>query len=160
MLKQVLMGATALALTMGVVPAGAATAPAAKSAGKKPAAGKAAAMSTETGPQVAVLETVQGRIVIKFHEADAPKTSANFKKLVREHFYDGTYFHRVIPGFMIQGGDPNTKTGDTYSWGTGGSGQNVKAEFSAVPHKRGIVSMARSNSPDSASSQFFIVVKD
>ncbi|PYQ61632.1 MAG: peptidylprolyl isomerase, partial [Acidobacteria bacterium] len=75
-------------------------------------------------------------------------------------FYNGTKFHRVIPGFMVQGGDPNTKTSDASSWGTGGSGKNVAAEFSTVSHKRGIVSMARAADPNSASSQFFIVVKD
>src|SRR5207248_5802345 len=80
--------------------------------------------------------------------------------LAQKGFYNGTKFHRVIPGFMIQGGDPNTKSSDTSSWGTGGSGTNVKAEFSDIPHKRGIVSMARSSDPNSASSQFFIVVKD
>jgi cyclophilin family peptidyl-prolyl cis-trans isomerase len=162
MLKQVLMGATALALTMGVVPAGAATAPATKSAGKRPAAGKAAVMSTETGPQVAVLETVQGTIVIKFHEADAPKTCANFKKLVREHFYDGTYFHRVIPGFMIQGGDPNTKNADPNDDGVGGPGYTVPAEIK-LKHLRGSVATARTGdqvNPQRASSgsQFFIDV--
>src|SRR6185503_14192856 len=76
-------------------------------------------------------------------------------------FYNGTKFHRVMPGFMIQGGDPNTIKGDPGTWGTGGNeGKNVKAEFNSVSHKRGIVSMARAQSPDSASSQFFIVVAD
>ena len=109
-----------------------------------------------------VLETVQGTIVIKFHEADAPKTCANFKKLVREHFYDGTYFHRVIPGFMIQGGDPNTKNADPNDDGIGGPGYTVPAEIK-LKHLRGSVATARTGdqvNPQRASSgsQFFIDV--
>jgi len=113
--------------------------------------------------QAVVLQTAQGTIVIKLMDDAAPKTCANFVKLVKEGFYDGTYFHRVIPGFMIQGGDPNTKNPETPStqYGTGGNGTNkLKAEFNDISHKRGIVSMARSSDPNSASSQFFIVVKD
>ena len=83
-----------------------------------------------------------------------------FEKLARGGFYDGTLFHRVIPGFMIQGGDPNTKTDNKGSWGSGGPGYNVKAEFSSRSHRRGIVSMARAQDPDSAGSQFFIVTSD
>ena len=114
-----------------------------------------------TGPQVAVLETALGNIVIKFDTEDAPKTVANFKKLARDKFYDGTYFHRVIARFMIQGGDPNTKDPNKKSeYGMGGPPTKLKAEFNEKSHKRGIVSMARSNHPDSAGSQFFIVVKD
>lgn len=106
------------------------------------------------------LNTSKGTISIKFYPEVAPNHVRNFVELAREGFYDGTKFHRVIPGFMIQGGDPNTKTGDPSTWGTGGSGKNIKAEFSNIPHRRGVVSMARSNHPDSASSQFFIVVSD
>ena len=110
--------------------------------------------------KVAVLHTDDGDITIRFFPDVAPNHVKNFLSLAEKGFYNGTKFHRVIPGFMIQGGDPNTKTSDTSTWGTGGSGTNVNAEFNKISHKRGIVSMARSNSPNSASSQFFIVVKD
>ena len=132
----------------------------------KPAAVKAATRPAVTGittvPQVAVLETTQGTIVIKFHPAEAPKTVANFKKLVREKFYDGTYFHRVIPGFMIQGGDPNTKNADPNDDGMGGPGYTVPAEIKGR-HLRGSVATARLGdgaNPGRASSgsQFFIDV--
>jgi len=107
-----------------------------------------------------VIETNFGKIVIEFFSEDAPKTVENFVKLASSSFYDGTLFHRVIPGFMIQGGDPNTKSSDRRSWGTGGPGYTIKAEFNSRSHVRGIVSMARAQDPDSAGSQFFIVVKD
>lgn len=110
--------------------------------------------------QKAVIETKFGDMEIKFFPDVAPKHVENFVKLAKEGFYDGTIFHRVIPGFMIQGGDPNTKGPDTRMYGTGGPGWNVKAEFNDIPHKRGILSMARSQDPNSAGSQFFIVVKD
>ncbi|MFZ2490978.1 MAG: peptidylprolyl isomerase [Thermoanaerobaculia bacterium] len=110
--------------------------------------------------KVAVLHTTSGDIHIRFYPDIAPNHVKNFIDLAEKGFYNNSKFHRVIPGFMIQGGDPNTIAGDPSSWGTGGSEQNLKAEFSAVPHKRGIVSMARAQSPDSASSQFFIVVAD
>lgn len=109
----------------------------------------------------AIIKTKFGDIEIKFYPDVAPKHVENFIKLAKAGFYNGTIFHRVIPGFMIQGGDPNTKDSlkkDTY--GQGGPGLTVKAEFSDIPHKRGIVSMARAADPDSAGSQFFIVVED
>lgn len=112
------------------------------------------------GPR-AIIKTKYGDMEIKFFPDLAPKHVENFIKLAKSGFYNGTIFHRVIPGFMIQGGDPNTKDPakkDTY--GTGGPGHNVKAEFNETPHKRGIVSMARAQDPDSAGSQFFIVVED
>ena len=90
----------------------------------------------------------------------APETVRNFSKLAGSGFYNGTLFHRVIPGFMIQGGDPNTKSPDKSMWGQGGPGHNLKAEFNSRSHLRGIVSMARSTDPDSAGSQFFIVTSD
>jgi len=90
----------------------------------------------------------------------APETVRNFVTLAKKGFYNGTLFHRVIPGFMIQGGDPNTKNSDKSTWGQGGPGYNLKAEFSSRSHLRGIVSMARANDPDSAGSQFFIVTSD
>jgi peptidyl-prolyl cis-trans isomerase B (cyclophilin B) len=106
----------------------------------------------------AVLETDMGKIVITFYREDAPKTVENFTKLVNEGFYDGTYFHRVIPGFMIQGGDPNTKDSDRSNDGMGNPGYTVDAEFNKQKHVRGTASMARSRHPNSAGSQFFICV--
>jgi len=110
--------------------------------------------------KVAELHTTAGDIDIRFFPDVAPGHVKNFIDLAEKGFYNGTKFHRVIPGFMIQGGDPNTISGNPATWGTGGSEKNLKAEFNTVKHKRGIVSMARSNNPDSASSQFFIVVAD
>jgi cyclophilin family peptidyl-prolyl cis-trans isomerase len=110
--------------------------------------------------KIAELHTTAGEIDIRFYPDKAPGHVKNFIDLAEKGFYNGTKFHRVIPGFMIQGGDPNTISGDPYSWGTGGSGKNIPAEFNDVHHKRGIVSMARSNDPNSASSQFFICVAD
>ena len=108
----------------------------------------------------AVLETVHGTIEFEFLDDKAPGHAENFKKLANEGFYNGTTFHRLIPGFMIQGGDPNSKSEDRSQHGQGGPGYTIKAEFNDVSHKRGIVSMARSQDPDSGGSQFFIVVKD
>ena len=106
------------------------------------------------------IETNFGKISFKLLPELAPETVRNFEKLAKSGFYDGTLFHRVIPGFMIQGGDPNTKTDNKGSWGMGGPGYNIKAEFSSRSHLRGIVSMARSQDPNSAGSQFFIVTAD
>ncbi len=108
----------------------------------------------------AVIETKFGSIELKFFPDVAPNHVNNFVELAKAGFYDETIFHRVIPGFMIQGGDPNSKDHDKSSHGMGGPDHKVKAEFSDKPHKRGIVSMARSGSPDSAGSQFFICVAD
>ncbi len=101
-----------------------------------------------------------GEIVLRFFPHVAPGHVKNFVDLAKKGFYDGTTFHRVIPGFMIQGGDPNSKSADRASHGTGGPGYRIKAEFNSTPHKRGILSMARANDPDSAGSQFFICVAD
>ena len=106
------------------------------------------------------IETNLGNISFKVLPELAPETVRNFEKLARDGFYNGTLFHRVIPGFMIQGGDPNTKTTNKNSWGMGGPGYNIKAEFNSRSHLRGIVSMARAQDPDSAGSQFFIVTTD
>src|SRR5579863_6267432 len=107
--------------------------------------------------EVAVIKTSAGEMVIEFWPDVAPKTVENFKTLAKKGFYDGTCFHRVIRGFMIQGGDPLTKDPDAESrWGTGGPGYQVKAEFNDRHHDRGVISMARSSDPDSAGSQFFI----
>ncbi len=108
----------------------------------------------------AVLETKFGNITLKFFPDVAPGHVKNFIDLAKKGFYDGTTFHRVIPGFMIQGGDPNSKNPDKSTHGMGGPGYTIKAEFNNRPHKRGTLSMARAQSPDSAGSQFFICVKD
>ena len=114
-------------------------------------------MSTPTpANENAVIKTSYGEMTIAFWPDVAPKTVANFKKLAREGFYDQTAFHRIMSGFMIQGGCPNTKPGGTGMPGTGDPGYKVKAEFNDKPHVRGVISMARSSSPDSAGSQFFI----
>jgi len=106
------------------------------------------------------IETNFGNIILELMPETAPETVRNFVKLAKSSFYDGVLFHRVIPGFMIQGGDPNTKKPDKSKWGTGGPGHNIKAEFSSRSHLRGIVSMARATDPNSAGSQFFIVTTD
>lgn len=110
--------------------------------------------------KVAVIETNLGTIKFKFLSDKAPGHVENFEKLAKKGFYDGTRFHRVIPGFMIQGGDPNSKSGNRATMGTGDPGYKIKAEFNDTKHIRGIVSMARSSDPDSAGSQFFICVDD
>lgn len=107
-----------------------------------------------------VIETKYGNIELKFYPEVAPNHVKNFIKLAKEGFYNGTIFHRVIPNFMIQGGDPNTKGTNKNTYGAGGPGYTVKAEFSNINHKRGILSMARAADPNSAGSQFFIVVKN
>jgi peptidyl-prolyl cis-trans isomerase B (cyclophilin B) len=107
--------------------------------------------------EIAVITTAAGPMVVEFWPDVAPKTVENFKKLANQGFYDGTCFHRVIKDFMIQGGDPLTKDASQESnWGTGGPGYKIKAEFNDRSHTRGVLSMARSNDPDSAGSQFFI----
>ena len=110
--------------------------------------------------EIAVLETSLGNIEFEFLEDKAPGHVKNFKDLANDEFYNGTTFHRVIPGFMVQGGDPNTKSDDRSTHGTGGPGHTIKAEFNDEAHKRGILSMARAQDPDSAGSQFYIVVQD
>jgi cyclophilin family peptidyl-prolyl cis-trans isomerase len=167
MLRKVLAGVMTLAVAAGVAGARAdstAVAGAKSSAPAAPATGKATKMTTASGEQVAVLETAQGTIVIKLRDDAAPKTSANFRKLVAEGFYDGTYFHRVIPGFMIQGGDPNTKNADPGDDGMGGPGYTVPAEIK-LKHVRGAVATARTGDSvnpkrESSGSQFFIDVRD
>ena len=116
-------------------------------------------IADETTPN-AIIETNLGNIELRFFPDVAPKHVENFLTLTKSGFYDGTIFHRVIPDFMIQGGDPNTKSTDKSKYGQGGPEHAVKAEFNERSHKRGILSMARSRHPDSAGSQFFIVVKD
>lgn len=110
----------------------------------------------ETVEEIAIVETSVGTMVLRFFPDVAPGHVENFKKLTREGFYDGTRFHRVISGFMIQGGDPNSKQDNIRQWGTGSPGYSIKAEFNNKPHVKGTLSMARSSDPNSAGSQFFI----
>jgi peptidyl-prolyl cis-trans isomerase B (cyclophilin B) len=112
------------------------------------------------GEEVAVITTNFGRIVLMFFPDKAPEHVASFKKLANKGFFDGTKFHRVIPKFVIQGGDPNSKGDDRGSYGTGGPGYTIKGEMNDVPHKRGVLSMARTSDPNCAGSQFFITVGD
>ena len=169
MLRSCLAGALALAVSVGTAGAqtdstmGAKSGAAATPDTAKKTAGKAAT-GMEHGEQVVLLDTAQGPIAIKMRDDAAPKTCANFKKLVKEGFYDGTYFHRVIPGFMIQGGDPNTKNADPNDDGIGGPGYTVPAEIK-LKHLRGAVATARHGDQvnpkrDSSGSQFFIDVRD
>jgi cyclophilin family peptidyl-prolyl cis-trans isomerase len=107
-----------------------------------------------------IMETNLGTIKIQLFDKIAPNHVAQITKLAKEHMYDGIYFHRVYPGFMIQGGDPNTKDNDPSNDGQGGMGERLKAEFSDVHHARGVCSMARTQDPNSATSQFFLCVGD
>jgi peptidyl-prolyl cis-trans isomerase B (cyclophilin B) len=126
------------------------------------AAAKPAAKTVKPAPkgsadEVAVMETSKGRMVAEFWEKDAPKTVANFKTLARKGFFDGTGFHRIIKGFMIQGGDPNSKNPSATNLGTGGPGYTIADEFNSHPHVKGVLSMANTGTPNSAGSQFFVM---
>ncbi|NOJ26621.1 MAG: peptidylprolyl isomerase [Nitrososphaera sp.] len=113
------------------------------------------------GNEIAEISTAQGTIKVEFFPKTAPKHVESFIKLSKDGFYDGVLFHRLVTGFVIQGGDPLSKDiSNKDIWGTGGPGYTIPAEFSDIPHTRGILSMARSNDPDSAGSQFFIVLED
>jgi len=115
------------------------------------------AKTPKAGDPIAIIHTDMGRIVLRFFPQVAPNHVKNFIDLAKKGFYNGTLFHRVIPGFMIQGGDPNTKNPDKTQWGQGGPGYTINAEFNDISHQPGILSMARTNDPNSAGSQFFIV---
>ena len=116
---------------------------------------------SDSNDEVAVISTNHGEMVIEFWPETAPGHVENFKKLANESFYDGTCFHRIIQGFMIQGGDPLTKDPDEeHDWGKGDPGYKIDAEFSDRPHIKGVLSMARSSNPNSAGSQFFICLAD
>lgn len=132
----------------------------ARSEEAKPSTTPAPTMTPAPSPaakEVAILKTSEGEMVAEFWPDVAPKTVENFKKLAREGFYDGTAFHRIIKGFMAQGGDPLTKDPSKEArWGTGDPGYKIKAEFNKRPHEKGVLSMARSSDPDSAGSQFFL----
>ena len=115
----------------------------------------------KTSDEVAVIKTNEGDMVVQFWTDAAPKTIENFKKLAKQGFYDGTIFHRIVKGFMIQGGDPNSKDpANEESYGNGGPDYKIKAEFNDHSHERGVISMAREQDPDSAGSQFFICLAD
>jgi len=161
----------ALALSLGLALAGASAAGAAPQQKRKTAPRKketkVSSKTRDYAKTLAVLKTSQGAVTIRFFHDKAPGHVRNFVDLAAAGFYDGTLFHRVIPDFMVQGGDPLTKDPKNANlYGTGnatdrnGKTLNVKAEFNDVSHKRGVLSMARASDPDSASSQFFIVVKD
>jgi len=120
---------------------------------------KGAAMAADTD-KVAVIETKFGKMVVEFYDKDAPKTVENFEKLAEKGFYDGTTFHRIIKGFMIQGGDPLSKDPSNTGVGSGDPGYKVKAEFNKNKHVLGVLSMARTQDPDSAGCQFFICLGD
>lgn len=117
-------------------------------------------IEVQTSKEIAVITTAFGDIKIEFKDEIAPKTVENFKKLAKSGFYDGTIFHRIIPGFVIQGGDPNTISGTPDTWGLGGPGYTIPPEFSNLTHKKYIISMARGADVNSAGSQFFIVLGD
>jgi peptidyl-prolyl cis-trans isomerase B (cyclophilin B) len=118
---------------------------------------KKEASPMSTSNEVAVIKTNEGEIVVQFWTDAAPNTIENFKKLAHQRLYDGTIFHRIVKGFMIQGGDPNSKDpGKESAYGQGGPGYEIKAEFNKHSHDRGVISMARGPDPDSAGSQFFI----
>lgn len=123
---------------------------------------KEPAVMSEKKPvqEVAIIKTSAGEMVISFWPEVAPKTVENFVKLSKDGFYDGTAFHRIVKGFMIQGGDPLSKEQDSPAVGTGGPGYTIKAEFNDRSHVRGVISMARSSHPDSAGSQFFVCLDD
>ena len=148
------------AVLLCAVPLAGLAAPPAKTARKEK---KMPAAPRDYANTLATLQTDMGDITIKFLYDKAPRHVENFVDLASKGFYDGTMFHRVVPGFVIQGGDPYTKKPEdaAHRYGTGGNGNvKLKAEFSDIKHKRGTVSMARSQDPDSASSQFFICVAD
>lgn len=151
-----MVGTAVVFATMAVLFGGGQTALGAGKASPAPPAKEAGAKKDAR----AIIKTKFGEMEIRFFTEKAPKHVDNFIKLAKSGFYNGTIFHRVMPGFMIQGGDPNTKDlAKKELYGTGGPGHSVKAEFNDTPHKRGIVSMARAQDPDSAGSQFFIVVE-
>ena len=154
MTKRSLLTYSAWLLLGGFVTAHAQNAPAPAEA---PAAPTAPAPAPVPAKEQAVIKTSKGEITVEFWDDVAPKTVANFKKLAKEGFYNGTAFHRIIKGFMIQGGDPNTKDPSKEGvYGMGDPGYKIKAEFNEKKHERGVLSMARSMDPDSAGSQFFI----
>jgi peptidyl-prolyl cis-trans isomerase B (cyclophilin B) len=129
----------------------------AKAAPTTPTTQAAAGQAGAAADEVAIMETTKGRMVIEFWPKEAPSTVSNFKKLARQGFFDGTGFHRIIKGFMIQGGDPKSKNPKAPDLGTGDPGYKIKDEFNAHRHEKGVLSMANSGTPNSAGSQFFVM---
>jgi len=157
MQRRVMVGRVAMMLVLGV---SLLWGMGAVSAADKAPAVKAGKVEGVKGPR-AIITTRFGEIEVAFFPDKAPEHVKNFIALAKSGFYNGTIFHRVIPGFMIQGGDPNTKDlNKPETYGQGGPSQRLKAEFNEIPHRRGILSMARTSDPNSAGSQFYIVVKD
>ena len=155
-----------LGLALGVLTAGVAmaadTAPPAKGDAKSAKEGTTVSQAAKPAPkaavdEIAVMETTKGKMVVEFWDKDAPKTVANFKKLSRQGFYDGTGFHRIIKTFMIQGGDPKSKNPNAPDLGTGDPGYKIDDEFNSHKHVRGVLSMAHSTEPNSGGSQFFVM---
>src|SRR5437867_11097601 len=151
------LGAALTMLVAGAASAddAATKAPAAKAA--KPAARAMKPAAKATADEVGILDTSKGRMVVEFWEKDAQQTVANFKKLARQGFYDGTGFHRIIKNFMVQGGDPNSKNPSATNLGTGGPGYTIPDEFNAHKHVMGVLSMAHTQEPNSGGSQFFVM---
>lgn len=155
-MKKILLQSTFI-LLFGLASACAAETNAAAAAKAEPKKEVAKPDAKSAVAEVAIVKTSEGEMVLEFWPEVAPKHVENFKKLAKQGFYDGTCFHRVIKGFMIQGGDPNSKDeAKRAQWGTGGPGHTVNAEFNEKSHVRGVLSMARSQDPNSAGSQFFI----
>ncbi len=152
-LSMLVAGGASADETMAKAPV--AKAPAAKAA--KPASKAMKPAPKGASDEVAVLDTSKGRMVVEFWEKEAPLTVANFKKLARQGYYDGTGFHRIIKGFMIQGGDPKSKNASASDLGTGGPGYTINDEFNDHPHVKGVLSMANTGTPNSAGSQFFVM---
>jgi peptidyl-prolyl cis-trans isomerase B (cyclophilin B) len=138
-------------------PAPAATKEKAPAVAKEKAATAAKEKVSAAADEVGIIETTKGKMVVEFWPKEAPETVANFKKLARQGFYDGTGFHRIIQNFMIQGGDPNSKNPKALDLGTGGPGYTIKDEFNSHQHVKGVLSMAHTGAPNSAGSQFFIM---
>lgn len=152
--------AAAVAIAIGVIAAMQMQKPALQSASVDQTL-KNSATDMTIASKIAVIETSQGTIKVEFFSDAAPKHVESFLQLAQDGFYDGVLFHRIVPGFVIQGGDPLSKDLSAKErWGTGGPGYSIDQEFNSIPHSRGIVSMARSSDPDSAGSQFFIVLED
>jgi peptidyl-prolyl cis-trans isomerase B (cyclophilin B) len=150
-------GAALSMLVAGMAFADDATAKATPAKPAKPAGKAMKATPKAAMDEVAVLETSKGKMVAEFWDKDAPQTVANFKKLARQGYYDGTGFHRIIKGFMIQGGDPKSKNPGAADLGTGGPGYTINDEFNDHAHVKGVLSMANTGTPNSAGSQFFVM---
>lgn len=159
MKKSVVIAAAAIAIAIGIVAATQMQTPETQSGSAIETQGSSTAATA--GNMVAIIETAQGAITVQFFPDEAPEHVRSFIDLAEGGFYDGVLFHRLVPGFVIQGGDPLTKDLSARDrWGTGGPGYTLEQEFNDISHSRGVLSMARSSDPNSAGSQFFIVLQD